>query len=317
MGKSPKIGPVPHPRVSNFGRIHCIKGHKYFPKPKPDGYSVFNVNGALVRVHRLVHILFNDPDLSGFVPGESVDHIDRDRSHNHFKNLQWASCEQQRENQLRRIGKSQTALRSAAKGRVDVVLEGEKWRRFPGGAEVSNRGRFKAANSNKRYFPTASRSGYVRVGIDGGVWLLHRLVLKAFGPSRPPDWQNMVVDHIDRDKSNNDIDNLQWATKSQNCQNRSNTATSHQRAIECRSAGSGSWVRFSSAKEASIVIGVDAKTVRNVANPRSPTTSCLGNGGVRYECRHAAGEDEDIHGEQWKTVYSKDWCAGGRYAGLC
>ena len=48
---------------------------------------------------------------------------------------------------------------------------------------------------------------------------IHRLVAKAFipNPYNKPD-----VDHIDGDTSNNEVTNLQWATKSENLLNKNN-----------------------------------------------------------------------------------------------
>jgi hypothetical protein len=45
---------------------------------------------------------------------------------------------------------------------------------------------------------------------------IHRLVAEAFIPN--PE-NKREVDHIDRDRTNNHIDNLRWATRSENSQN--------------------------------------------------------------------------------------------------
>lgn len=43
--------------------------------------------------------------------------------------------------------------------------------------------------------------------------LAHRLVLEAFEPNED---DTLVVNHIDRDKLNNDLNNLEWLTQSEN-----------------------------------------------------------------------------------------------------
>lgn len=49
---------------------------------------------------------------------------------------------------------------------------------------------------------------------------IHLLVMKFFGEPKPgPEYQ---IDHKDRNKLNNDINNLRWVTPSENCLNKTN-----------------------------------------------------------------------------------------------
>lgn len=48
----------------------------------------------------------------------------------------------------------------------------------------------------------------------GRLFLIHRLVLSTFSPSP----LHLDVNHIDGDKSNNTLSNLEWTTKSENTQ---------------------------------------------------------------------------------------------------
>ena len=62
-------------------------------------------------------------------------------------------------------------------------------------------------------------TGYLQVGIrtKGGTYrkLVHRLVMKVHG-GPPPTENHNRVNHIDRNKTNNRIDNLEWATPLEN-----------------------------------------------------------------------------------------------------
>lgn len=66
---------------------------------------------------------------------------------------------------------------------------------------------------------TVIKGGYetVRLWLEGRTdnWLVHRLVALAFidNPKDLPE-----VNHIDEDKCNNTVDNLEWVTRSQNIQ---------------------------------------------------------------------------------------------------
>ena len=60
--------------------------------------------------------------------------------------------------------------------------------------------------------------GYFRVSLcHNHLKLVHRLLAQAFIPN--PE-NHPVVDHIDRDKSNNRLENLRWCTQSDNCFNK-------------------------------------------------------------------------------------------------
>jgi hypothetical protein len=82
---------------------------------------------------------------------------------------------------------------------------GLKWKR-----DVS---RCVKAGDNAGYRKT---DGYYAVKIDGKLYPCHRLVLQLNGV----DVENKIVDHIDRNRSNNVISNLRVATIEQNNSNK-------------------------------------------------------------------------------------------------
>ena len=93
--------------------------------------------------------------------------------------------------------------------------------------QVSNKGRIKSLSrivkSNKPRFindkiltPTISQGGYFRVHLKTKirrVMLVHRLVAKAFIPNVD---NKKEVNHIDGNKINNNLSNLEWCTRSEN-----------------------------------------------------------------------------------------------------
>lgn len=109
-------------------------------------------------------------------------------------------------------------------------LENEEWKPVPnydGFYDVSNLGRIRSvprkSSSGGVLKPCLDGGGYPSVQLRGGnhdkpLYIqVHRLVAAAFIGPRPI---NLVVDHINRVKTNNTLQNLRYVTQSDNCKNR-------------------------------------------------------------------------------------------------
>ena len=78
---------------------------------------------------------------------------------------------------------------------------------------VSNQGHFK--NINKQPLPVKlNQSGYCCIKTPCGFRMAHRLVMLTWNPI--PDAENLTVDHLDHNKRNNSLDNLEWVTLKEN-----------------------------------------------------------------------------------------------------
>lgn len=111
-------------------------------------------------------------------------------------------------------------------------MENEVWKDIPnyeGLYQVSNLGRVKSLSKNikgRNYkeiikVPSLGGKGYYRLPLckngKNKYFYIHRLVAKAF----IPNFNNKpTVDHIDRNKLNNEVSNLRWATYKEQIANR-------------------------------------------------------------------------------------------------
>lgn len=136
-------------------------------------------------------------------------------------------------------------------------------------------------------------------GVTRGV-LVHRLVAMAFlGPS--PSLQQSVVNHKDLDKSNNHVDNLEWATQSENqlhfLAKSQKKARSDVKSVWSRVYGDcGEWMLHRSMTSAEAALGV----------PRSSISRCvrgLAKQAAGYEFCSAEPHEKSLQvGEEWRDV---------------
>jgi len=108
----------------------------------------------------------------------------------------------------------------------------EEWRAiagYEGIYEVSNYGRVKSLPNRRRngrgdndFYTTKeiilkpgrmAQTGYLSVSLKSKTHSIHRLVAKAFIPN--PDSKRQV-NHIDKNKQNNAVSNLEWCTEREN-----------------------------------------------------------------------------------------------------
>lgn len=94
---------------------------------------------------------------------------------------------------------------------VNFIFKCERWRfNKEFGVWVSTEGHFK--DRNKRVIPpTTLRGGYLVVKTEIRPVLAHRLVLMTWRPC--PDYENLTVDHLNHNKRDNSIKNLEWVTE--------------------------------------------------------------------------------------------------------
>ena len=104
--------------------------------------------------------------------------------------------------------------------------------------EISNKGNIRS-KKNGLLKPQTNIYGYKTIVLykckERGKTLIksariHRLVLQAFNPIENPE--QMQVNHIDNNRCNNNLDNLEWVSAKQNC-NRKKQKDFYYNSISC------------------------------------------------------------------------------------
>lgn len=152
----------------------------------------------------------------------------------------------------------------------------EKWKAiegYEGLYEVSNLGTIKNLKKNSFKMPYITKQGYFRVELwknnEGKKYFVHRLVAEAFIPKIEGKTQ---VNHIDENKLNNCVKNLEWCTQLENHRHGtineriSKSLTNHSklsRPVQALDDAGNSIATFPSANEASRIMGINVSCIRN------------------------------------------------------
>lgn len=99
----------------------------------------------------------------------------------------------------------------------------EQWKLVKGFPySVSSLGNVRNNKTGKVLSPGMDKDGYPRVVLYNGAAKryvrVHKLVMETFRPRK--DKSCVLIDHKDRDRANNAVDNLRWATHPTNCANK-------------------------------------------------------------------------------------------------
>ncbi len=212
-----KLHDFPAYYVSNFGRIfNCFLGKFATIKKAKYGHNIVHLkkqkktkNISLNRVNKLVAENFIDNPNNYYY----VIHKDGNNFNDHVDNLKWISDEEKNvievEIKIQKLKKIQEVEDENSKYKGEIWTPIEKYDNY----EVSNFSRVRNRFTNKIKDIIITGTGFSVVLLwksnKATEFKVHRLVAEYF-IDNPNKYK--YVEHIDQDKSNNNINNLRWTT---------------------------------------------------------------------------------------------------------
>ena len=196
------------------GRLHNVKTNNWLKGGINKGYHLYNLHFCgkqyTIYTHRKVAELFV-PNPNNY---EIVHHKDGNKLNNRYDNLEWVSSEEHSEKHL--INNTNSIK--------DSILVGEiNWselKNIPNTPYYLSRDGHIYNKDTNRQLREENSGNYKRVmlyyGYCGRHVSMHRLMWEIYNGAIPKGYE---IDHIDRNPSNNSLDNLRLVTHSENARN--------------------------------------------------------------------------------------------------
>lgn len=208
-------------------------------------------------VHRLVAQAFCENDN----PEENtiVDHINRDKHDNRAENLRWVNFSENNKN------KDYTKNRNYIKKYYDGDLNENNWVTIYEHPNymINNDGMI-IRKWDKYIVSLQNRNGYKRASVDGSLKSVHVLVWESFNNKKVPSGYN--IDHIDGNRSNNNLNNLRLVTHSENMKNSYRNGHSGQVKVKQYDLNGNFIKEYNNMQEAADEVNVTQAAVKSAAN---------------------------------------------------
>ena len=197
--------------ISEQGEIKNIKTNKILKGTIRNGYQMIKLTINQIKkdylVHRLVAITFLENPLN--LP--QVNHKDKNKLNNSVSNLEWVSIQENMQHRSKEI----SIQRSSVK-KKNIILD-EHWRQYKKtNYWISDKGECYNISTQHLLSPIKSGDYYKYCFSINGVKssaLIHKLVYSLF---KDDYTESKQINHIDGNKANNILTNLELVTRQQN-----------------------------------------------------------------------------------------------------
>lgn len=191
--------------ISSQGEIWSKSSEELLSTRVHSGYPAVSIGYQFRHVHVLV--------AKAFVPNKRpelydiVNHIDENVLNCTSDNLEWCT------NQYNSIYSLEKTGRAAPRKNKKIVAD-KGGIEFVNGYLVYRNGRIYSKKSSVYLLTQPNGGGYPRVEIKGKKQLVHLIVANAFLDPPPDNDDFYEIDHVNGNKTDNSVENLEWVTRS-------------------------------------------------------------------------------------------------------
>lgn len=238
------------------------------------------LKGTILHTYRYINFRWNHKQKNksihrlvaeAFLPNPNnlpyVHHIDGNRLNNKLENLEWVTVLENNSSENRKIVSPHQASNNDA-------FSDEEWRYFRDTIyQISNKGRIKNTKTGRITYGSKADCGYNRFEIkfsDGKhkKFLVHRLVYECFVSA---DYD--IINHINGDKTDNRVENLESVTHKENMQKAANETNAWNFKKVNQYDLEGNYIRtFLNASDAARAVGILPSSMRNAIRLRNGKT---------------------------------------------